>query len=122
MTASQPLVDRVRRALAGKTPVVEKKMFGGVAFMVRGHLCVSVGHDRIMVRVDPESHDEIVQSSKYCSTMTMKNRRYRGYVRVTNAGVSSKRDLDRFVALALDYNAALPARPSRRRSAKGSPK
>ncbi|MBV9405111.1 MAG: TfoX/Sxy family protein [Acidobacteriaceae bacterium] len=113
MAANEALLARVRRALGEKLPVEEKKMFGSIAFMVRGHMCVAVGPNRMMVRVDPERHDEIVRESVHCTTMVMKNREYKGYIRVDLAGLTTKKDLDRFLKLALDYNRRLEARPGR---------
>ena len=110
MAANEALLNRVRRALGEKLPVEEKKMFGSIAFMVRGHMCVAVGPDRMMVRVDPERHDEIVSESVHCTTMVMKDREYKGYIRVDIAGLTAKKDLDRFLKLALDYNSRMAPR------------
>jgi TfoX/Sxy family transcriptional regulator of competence genes len=106
------LVDRVRAALSGTPRVAEKKMFGGTAFMVRGKICVSARPERIMCRIDPAVHDAALER-KGCRTMTMKGREYRGYVHVDAAAVTTKRQLDYWIDLALDYNAR--ARATRRR-------
>lgn len=103
MTRADALVDRVRAALAGVRRVEERKMFGGTAFMVRGKICVSARPERIMCRIDPAIHDAAVER-KGCRTMVMKGREYRGYVHVDAAAVRTKRDLDYWIALALDYN------------------
>ena len=58
MAYSDELAARVRTALAGQTSVVEKKMFGGLTFMVDGHMCCGVVHDMLMVRVGPEGYEE----------------------------------------------------------------
>jgi TfoX/Sxy family transcriptional regulator of competence genes len=57
MPPDDALLHRVRVALGGAVEVEEKKMFGGIAFMVRGKMCVSVGRDRIMGRIDAALHD-----------------------------------------------------------------
>jgi TfoX/Sxy family transcriptional regulator of competence genes len=103
VTRADALVDRVRAALAGVRRVEERKMFGGTAFMVRGKICVSARPERIMCRIDPAIHDAAVER-KGCRTMVMKGREYRGYVHVDAAAVRTKRDLDYWIALALDYN------------------
>ena len=54
-------------------PVEEKKMFGGLTFMVRGKMCVSVGKDRIMCRIDPAIHDAAIQRQG-CRSVVMKGR------------------------------------------------
>jgi TfoX/Sxy family transcriptional regulator of competence genes len=106
------LVSRVKAALRRTHHVEEKKMFGGVTLMVRGKMCVSVGRDRIMCRIDPAIHDAALEH-KGCRTVVMKGRQYRGFVHVDAAAVRSKRDLDYWIGLALDYNTK--AKPSRRK-------
>src|SRR6478735_4553173 len=95
MKASQDsaLLVRVRDALAGLRRVEEKRMFGGTMFMVNGKMCISARADRLMVRVDPAMHDELVQRDG-CSTMTMRGREYRGYIRVAEAAVRTKKNFD----------------------------
>ena len=105
MRQDAALVDRVRTALAATPRVVEKRMFGGTAFLVRGKICVSARPERLMCRIDPAVHDAALER-KGCRTMTMKGREYRGYVYVDAGAVSNKRDLDYWIALALDYNAS----------------
>jgi hypothetical protein len=103
MPRDHALVDRVRAALRGTPHVEEKKMFGGTAFMVRGKLCISARPARIMCRIDPAIHDVAVQRQG-CRPVIMKGREYRGYVYVDAGGVRTKRDLERWIKLALEYN------------------
>jgi TfoX/Sxy family transcriptional regulator of competence genes len=97
------LIERVKASLARVPRVEEKRMFGGVAFMVRGKMCVTAGKGRIMCRIDPAVHDAAVKR-KGARTVFMKGRAYRGWVYVDAAAVKTKRDLDSWVRLALDYN------------------
>ncbi len=115
MPRDDALITRVRAALAHAPRVEEKRMFGGTTFMVNGKMCVSVGKNRIMCRIDPALHDAALER-KGCRTVVMRGRQYRGYVHVDAAALATKRDLDYWVGLALDYNTR--ARPSPRR---GSP-
>jgi TfoX/Sxy family transcriptional regulator of competence genes len=78
-------------------------MFGGLVFMVRGKMCVSVGKERIMCRLDPAIHDAALKH-KGCRTVAMRGRPYRGYVYIDAEAVRTKRQLDYWVRLALDYN------------------
>src|SRR6476469_6569250 len=71
MPPDDALLHRVRVALGGAVEVEEKKMFGGIAFMVRGKMCVSVGRDRIMCRIDPALHDCALER-KGCRTVVRK--------------------------------------------------
>ncbi len=103
MPRDEALVDRVKAALARIPRVEQKRMFGGITFMVRGKMCVSAGAERIMCRIDPAIHDAALQH-KGCRTVVMKGRQYRGFVYVEAAAVRAKRDLDYWIGLALDYN------------------
>jgi TfoX/Sxy family transcriptional regulator of competence genes len=108
MPPSDPLVQRVKASLAGVPRVEEKRMFGGVTFMVRGKMCISVGKGRIMCRIDPVLHDAAVKR-KGARTVIMKGRQYRGWVYIAAAALKTKRDLDYWVRLSLDYNTSAKA-------------
>ena len=103
MAYDQGLAERIRGVLDEQPHVSEKRMFGGVAFMVRGKMCVTAGKGRIMCRIDPAVHDTAVKR-KGARTVFMKGRAYRGWVYVDAVAVKTKRDLDSWVRLALDYN------------------
>src|SRR5258705_510019 len=104
MAYSEILAERVRDALADMPRVTEKKMFGGIAFMVDGKMCVTVGADRIMLRVDPEIHDKLV-ARMGCTPMKMAGKEYRGYVRVADSELKTKRALEVWIAYARAFNA-----------------
>lgn len=106
MKNAETLVDRVRAALASVVDVKEKKMFGSIAFMVRGKMCINARPDRIMCRIDPALHDATVKR-KGCQGVIMKGRSYRGYVYVDAEAVRSERSLNDWIELALDYNKRL---------------
>ena len=78
-------------------------MFGGLALMVEGKMCVCVGKASIMCRIDPAMHDAALKRNG-CTTVEMKGREYRGYVHIAADALKGKTDLDYWVALALDYN------------------
>lgn len=103
MAYNDKLTRRVRELLAHLPKVEEKKMFSGVTFMVNGKMCVSVGDDRIMCRIDPAIHEEAVKK-KGCRTMEMKGREYKGYVFVQESVIGTKKELEYWVNLSLDFN------------------
>ena len=103
MARHKELLDRVRAALAHVPHVKEKRMFGSTAFMVRGKMCIGARAERIMCRIDPALHDEALKR-KGSRTVIMRGRAYRGYVYVDAEAVGTKRKLDYWVGLALDYN------------------
>lgn len=103
MAYNEKLTNRIRESLAHLPKVEEKKMFRGVAFMVNGKMCVTVCDDEIMCRIDPAIHEEAIQK-KGCRTLKMKEREYKGYVYVNENNIKTKKDLDYWVGLALDFN------------------
>ena len=114
MPSDDALIDRVRVALGGSVEFEEKRMFGGIAFMVRGKMCVTVGRDRIMCRIDPAVHDFALEHNG-CRTVVMRGRQYRGYVHVDADAVKAQHDLEYWIGLALDYNVRAKASSSKRR-------
>jgi len=106
------LTERVRAALAPVARVTEKKMFGGITFMVNGKMCISAGKRRIMCRLDPALHDKLI-TRKGAHPVRMKGRVYRGFVYVDEEGLASGRSLLSWVKLCVDFNQR--ARASRRR-------
>jgi len=103
MAYNESLAQRVRAALARIPRVEEKKMFGGLAFMVNGKMCINVGKDRLMCRIDPALHENALKR-KGCRTVIMKGREYKGFVYVNDEGLKTKEDFDYWIELALDYN------------------
>jgi|SRR5215469_7004057 len=103
MAYDQALANRVKAALGSIQRIQEKRMFGGLTFMVRGKMCVSVGKERIMCRIDPAVHDTALQRQG-CRSVVMKGREYRGFVYVDAKTLRTDSELDYWVRLALDYN------------------
>jgi TfoX/Sxy family transcriptional regulator of competence genes len=101
----ETLVDRVREALSGVPDVKEKRMFGSLAFMVRGKMCVTARAERIMCRIDPSFHDAALKRPGV-QTVVMRGRPYRGYVFVAAEALKGKRDLMSWIRLALEHNEA----------------
>jgi TfoX/Sxy family transcriptional regulator of competence genes len=114
MPPDETLVNRVRTAIGKNRRVEEKKMFGGIAFMVDGKMCVTVSKGHIMCRIDPAIHDAALER-KGCTTVVMKGREYRGYVHIDADALSTKADLDHWVKLALDFNARAKASTQKKR-------
>jgi TfoX/Sxy family transcriptional regulator of competence genes len=103
MALNDVLTDRVRAVLTRIGRVEEKKMFGGIAFMVDGKLCITVGHKRMMCRIDPELHETAMQR-KGARTVKMRAREYKGYVYVDEDALRSKREIEYWLRLSLDFN------------------
>ncbi len=97
------LAERIRTALRGRDDVVEKKMFGGITFMVAGRTACGVVHDDLMVRVGPGAHDEAI-ARPHARAMDFTGKPMQGMVYVAPAGVATDDDLrswvDRAVSVA----------------------
>lgn len=83
--------------------VEEKAMFGGLCFMVNDKMCVGVEKDRLMVRLDPAQYDEVIDKEG-CKPMDFTGRVMKGYVFVDADVLTTKKKLDYWVQLALEYN------------------
>lgn len=104
MAFNEKLADRVREIIsATHTITEEKKMFGGLCFMVNGKMCVGVEKERLMVRLDPERYDEVMEREG-CMPMDFTGKVMKGYVFVDAAALKSKRQLDFWLQLALEFN------------------
>lgn len=113
MAYDEKLADRVREIIAvGHKKVEEKKMFGGLCFMVNDKMCVGVEADRMMIRFDPAVTDEIMEKEG-CTPMDFTNKVMRGFAFIDKNVLKSKKQLEYWVNLALDYNKF--AKPSRKR-------
>lgn len=103
MAINPALTKRVRDALASESDIEEKKMFRGIAFMINGKMCITVGDTRLMCRIDPSLHQDAIARSGV-STVKMKGRDYIGWVYVDEAVIPDKKKLMYWVKLALAYN------------------
>ncbi len=104
MAYDELLSDRIKQTLNDKkVPFDEKKMFGGVAFMVDEKMCVGVIKDNLMARVDPEFHDEAI-TNKSCRAMDFTGRPMKGFVYIEPTGIDMDVDLSYWIDKALEYN------------------
>lgn len=108
MAYNEKLTKRIREALAHLPKVEEKKMFRGVVFMVNGKMCITTGDDEIMCRIDPAIHEEALKK-KGSRTVIMKDREYKGWIYVNENSIKTKKDLNYWVGLALDFNKRVKA-------------
>ena len=109
MAFDEDVATRVRNVLEMTPDVVEKRMFGGIAFMVRGNMCCGVIGDRLMLRVGPKGYDTAL-SRPYAKPMDFSGRPMKGMVYVEPAGFASARDLEAWIARAKEFVLSLPAK------------
>ncbi len=108
MGYDESLAERIRELLAGNADVAEKKMFGGLAFLVGGNMAVAAsGQGGVMVRVDPRNADSLVATSN-ARLVEMRGRPVQGWLRVTTEDVRTKRQLATWVNLGVTYARSLP--------------
>lgn len=107
MHYNEKLAERVRAALSGQRDVVEKRMFGGLAFMLRGHMCCGVVGDDLMVRVGAEAHAKAIREP-HARPMDFTGRPLRGFVYVSPAGHARRQGLAKWVERGLGFVKSLP--------------
>ena len=116
MSYDAQLAERIRNLLSNEQHVTEKKMFGGLAFLVRGNMAVAAsGKGGILVRVDPDESEAIVAKTT-AKPMVMRGREMAGWLRVDAADVEG-RALKAWVSRGVAYAGSLPAKkagPGRR--------
>jgi TfoX/Sxy family transcriptional regulator of competence genes len=104
----EDLANRIRELLAGEQGVTEKKMFGGLAFLIGGNMSVSAsGRGGLMVRVDPADSAALVRKG-HCARMVMRGREVDGWLRVAPEGVRTRRQLEPWVKRGVGYARSLP--------------
>lgn len=104
MAYNEKLAGRIRELITlTHKNVTEKKMFGGLCFMVNDKMCVGVEMERLMVRFDPARYDEIMER-KGCRPMDFTGRVMKGYAFVEIEVLNTKKKLEYWVGLALEYN------------------
>jgi hypothetical protein len=104
----EALANRLRELLATERGVDEKRMFGGLAFLIGGHMAVAAsGQGGLMVRVPPDDTAALLQR-EHVSPMVMSGRETRGWLRVADDGITTKRQLQSWVTRGVDYAKGLP--------------
>jgi hypothetical protein len=105
----EELADRIRELLAGERGVAEKRMFGGLAFLVDGKMSVSAsGHGGLLARVDPAETDRLVRGA-HVDPFVMRGRPMDGWLRVDPSGVRTTRQLRTWVDRSVAYARSLSA-------------
>ena len=107
MAYDELLAQKVRLELAAQEGVSEKRMFGGMAFMVQGNMALAIDKDRLMVRVGPERY-EAALSMPHAGLMDMTGRPMRGFVVVQPEGLDNKEGLQDWVHQGVEFALSLP--------------
>jgi len=104
------LGDRLREALAGDRGVTEKRMFGGLAFLIDGNMAVSArGHGGLMLRVDPADAEALIREP-HAERCVIRGREMDGWLRIDDKALGTDAELQRWVDLGRARAKALPAK------------
>ena len=110
MAYDEELADRIRQLVGAESDLTEKKMFGGLAFLVRGNMAVAAsGQGGVLVRVDPAQSDTLVATTN-ARLMEMRGRQMQGWLRVGAEDLRSERELAMWVERGTTYARSLPAK------------
>ena len=108
MAYDEDLANRIRELLADEPGVVEKKMFGGLAFLIGGYMSVSAsGRGGLLLRCEPDETEALV-AKPHAGPFEMRGRVMDGWLRVDPEGLKTKRELQRWVSRGVSYARSLP--------------
>src|SRR5262245_55472751 len=113
MAFNEALAARVRRILSPVAGFSEKKMFGGLCFLIRGDMCCGVLKAELVLRLEPERAQEVL-SRPHTRPMDFTGRPLKGFVFIQAEGLASDRQLRDWVSMALTFVRSLPAKPTKK--------
>jgi TfoX/Sxy family transcriptional regulator of competence genes len=103
MPFNEKIADKVREALIDVKNLTEKKMFGGIAFMVNDKMCVGVDKDAIMLRCEPEMTDELL-AKKGARPFDLTGKPMKGWLLIDEEGTKNQKDFDFWLSTAIEAN------------------
>jgi TfoX/Sxy family transcriptional regulator of competence genes len=104
MAYDEKLADRIRELISKTHRITEeKKMFGGLCFMVNHKMCIGIQIDHMMVRLNPDQYEQALEKEG-CRPMEFTGKPMQGYVYVDPEVLTTQKKLDNWIQLALDYN------------------
>jgi TfoX/Sxy family transcriptional regulator of competence genes len=110
MAYDEPLAERIRQRLARRKGIEEKKMFGGIGFLLNGNLLVGVRKDSLLVRLSPEQSDEALKEAHVSEFKITARGTMKGWVVVSLEGVQSENQLQGWIERAVKFVGKLPAK------------
>ena len=110
MAYDEDLADRIRELVGAEKNVTEQKMFGGLAFLIGGNMAVAAsGQGGLLVHVDPDEGERLLESTA-AEPMVMRGRSMKGWLRVGDDDVRTKRQLSKWVGVGVGHARSLPAK------------
>ena len=107
MAYDEELAQRIRRLLASVDNIHERKMFGGLAFMLNGNMCCGVEKDNLVVRTGPDAYDDAL-ARPHARVFDMTGRPMRGFVYVESEGLAEEKALRDWVSTGVAFAGSLP--------------
>ena len=115
MAYDEKLADRIRELVHGEEGLTEKRMFGGLAFLIQGNMAVSAsGQGGLLLRVDPD-HTEALLGNLHAHRAEMRGRVMNGWLRIDTGGLLTDHQLHQWVARGVAYARSLPPKPDQDR-------
>jgi TfoX/Sxy family transcriptional regulator of competence genes len=109
MAYDDKLAGRIRELLSRRKGLVEKKMFGGIAFMLRDHMCCGVHQEHLIVRVGPDQYETLLKEP-HARPMDITGRPLKGFLFIGPGGYRTDKRLAEWVGYAIEFVATLPAK------------
>jgi len=109
MAFDDKLAERIRKQLGKRRGLTEKKMFGGLAFLLNGNMCCGVHGQEMIVRLDPEQTDQAL-SQRHTRIFDLSGRPMKGWILVQPEGLTTQAALAKWIQVGLKYSSSLPAK------------
>jgi hypothetical protein len=107
MAYDEAFADRIRKTLGKRKGLVEKKMFGGIAFLLNGNMCCGIHKNELIIRIEPEETDAAL-AKPHTRRFDLTGRPMDGWILVAPEGIATDAQLGKRVAVAVKYAGALP--------------
>ncbi len=109
MAYDEKFAARIRKALGPRKGLVAKQMFGGIAFLLNGNMCIGIHKDELIVRLDPDQTDAAL-AKPHTRVFDLTGRPMKGWILVAPKGIATDAQLAKWIAIAATYAGALPAK------------
>jgi TfoX N-terminal domain len=107
MAFDEALAARIRKRVGKRAGLTEKQMFGGLAFLLNGNMCVGIHGNEMIVRLDPGDTDDALKD-RHVRLFDLTGRPMKGWILVAPAGLRAPAALGRWIEVGLEYAASLP--------------
>ena len=110
MAYDQDLANRIRNLLKSHPDIIEKKLFGGVGFILHGNMACGILRNELIIRVEPENQAALLAQTHVRAFTMRAGNPMKGWIQVTSEGIASDADLHKWVEIGYKYASSLPAK------------